>query len=592
MPTVSRRELTLAILWSILMALLTSGPYVVGHVEARGRYFSGLVSAVDDGNVYLQWIRQCAEGRLTLSNQYSAEGGEGRWVNLFMLSLGRAARLLHLTPPQVLGAARIISGCLCLVAFFLLAAALSPSPAFRWTALLLVSVGSGFGWLFEMLPPGTLPFEPIDYSTRWLYQPEAITFVTLLVNPLFAFSVALMCFALLFALRATDTGQLRWALAAGGCLLLLGNVHTYDLPVAHLTIVAWLVIAVATKRLRLGRALLLYATMLLMTLPSALWQWHTMQADPLYRAKADTETLSRPFWDYVLGHGLPWLLAAGGVVWLAFTRCSQRGRLAYLVPWAVIAGAVLYLPVPWQRKMAEGMQLPLCLLAAAFIVFALGEKVTRAYADPRVGESRLAAVAAFIVLLSMPSNVFFYADCLRHVRTNNADLAHVLMPPVYLEPGEYAAMRDLAVRGTERDVVLCSSTMGSHLPALTSCRVVAGHWGESVYVIPTASGGWRRQPFESYALPAVLRFYGPHATEVEQAATLLAFNVTYVFCGPAEENLHASPTAGAATGTARDALRRLPFLEEVYAADGVSLFRVRSSAEVLAFLRAPRGHDG
>ncbi|MBM3499760.1 MAG: hypothetical protein FJX74_13955, partial [Armatimonadetes bacterium] len=184
MPTVSRRELTLAILWSMFIVLLASVPYVAGQAQAGGRYFCGLVSAVDDGNVYLQWIRQCAEGSWTLSNQYSADEGRGLSVNLFFLGLGRAARLLHLTPPQVLGAARVLAGCLCLVAFFLLACAFSPSPAFRWTALFLVSLAGGFGWLCELLPPGALPFQPVDYSTRWLYQPETITFLSVLVNPL------------------------------------------------------------------------------------------------------------------------------------------------------------------------------------------------------------------------------------------------------------------------------------------------------------------------------------------------------------------------------------------------------------------------
>ena len=587
MPSVTRRELTLAILWSIFIVLITSGPYIVAQLEANGRYFSGVVSAVDDGNVYLQWIRQGTEGSWTLHNQYSAEEGTGRSLNVFLLALGRTARWLHLTPPQVFSAARVVSGCLCLVAFFVLASALSPSPAFRWTALLLVSLSSGFGWLMDMLGPGVAPFQPIDYGPRWLYQPEAITFVSILVNPLFAFSMALMCLSLLCALRCTDTGRLRWAFAGGLCLMVLGNVHTYDVPVVHLTIVAWLLIAVATKRLPVLRAALMYGIMLVMTLPPGLWQWHVMQSDPAYRAKAQTPTLSRPYIDYVLGYGVPWLLALIGIGWLAFAKSMQRRRLAYLIPWAVIASAAIYLPVPWQRKMAEGMHFPICLLAAATLAIALGDRLARRPGGPKAAEVRLFALTAFVVLIAMPSNVLFYSDCLRHVRTNNADLAHVMMPPVYLEPGEYAAMRELAARGTGRDVVLASSMMGNHIPALTPCRVVAGHWGESVYALPTAGGGWRRQPFESYAMPIVLRFFSPTGSDVEKAATLLAFNVTYVFSGPVENALYAARSASPSEGMADRALSALPFLQKVYSQDGVSLFRVAPPTEVLGFLHGP-----
>ena len=592
MPTVSRREITLATLWSVFIVLLTSGPYIAGQLEADGRYFSGLVSAVDDGNVYLQWIRQCAEGDWTLSNQYSADEGRGLSVNVFLLALGRTARLLHLTPPQVFGAARVIAGCLCLVAFYLLACSFSPSPAFRWTALLLVSLAGGLGWLIDLLPPGTVAFQPIDYGPRWLYQPEAITFVSILINPLFAFSMGLMCLSLFCALRGIDTGRTRWALIGGVCLLVLGNAHTYDLPVVHLTILAWFLIAVATKRLPFRRALLMYAVMFVMTLPPGLWQWHVMQSDPAYRAKTSTPTLSRPYLDYVLGQGVPWLLALIGVAWLALTKSVQRRRLAYLVPWAVIASAVIYLPVPWQRKMAEGMQFPLCLLAAVTVGIALGDWLARLCDSTKVAETRVFLAATFVVLLAMPSNVLFYADCLRHVRTNNADLAHVMMPPVYLEPAEYDAMQELAARCTDRDVVISSSMMGSHIPALTPCRVVAGHWGESVYVQPIVGGRWQRLGFESYAMPTVLRFFGPTSSEIEKAATLLAFNVTYVFCGPAENALYAYRSPSPAEGMADRALSELPFLKKVYSRDGVSLFRAAPPTEVLGYLQNPGTRNG
>jgi len=129
--------------------------------------------------------------------------------------------------------------------------------------------------------------------------------------------------------------------------------------------------------------------------------------------------------------------------------------------------------------------------------------------------------------------------------------------------------------------------MGNHNPALTPCRVVAGHWGESVYVLPVAGGGRQRQPFESYAMPVTLRFFSPTSTDVEKAATLLAFNVTYVFCGPVENALYAARSASPTEGMADGALSALPFLQKVCSQDGVSLFRVAPATEVLGFVRGP-----
>lgn len=585
MPTISRRELTLAIVWSVFVVSVTCAPYVVAQREANGRYFSGLISAVDDGNVYLQWIRQCQEGNWTLDNQYTAQETRAGPFNIFLFGLGRMARWLGLTPAEVFGVARVVCGCGCLVAFYLLAAAFSPTPAFRWTALMVVSLSSGFGWIVDMLPAGTVPFEPVDYGPRWLYQPEAVTFVSILINPLFAFSLALICLAFFCVLRAIDTHKLRWGVGAGVCSMLLASAHTYDLPVVHLTTGAWLLMAVYMRRVALRRAILIYGVMLVLTLPPACYQAYVMRSDPLFRAKADTPTLSRPYIDYALGHGLPWLLAVGGVVWLTFTKSVQRKRLAYLVPWAIIGSLLLYVPVPWQRKMAEGLHFPICLLAAAAIGLGVGDRLARRL-QPRGVEGRLFLISALVVLVSMPSNILFYADTFHNIRTNNADLAHVLMPPIYLQPAEYAAIQELATRGSSRDVILSSSTIGNYIPALTRCRVVAGHWGESVYVRPTAFGHWKREPFESYALPAVLRFFSPHCSLSERAATLLAFNVTYVFCGPAENALFNAARPSREGETLDEVLSTLPFLRKTFAVRDVSLFRVVYSDELISFLHS------
>ncbi len=314
MPTITRRELTIAIVWSLLMMLITSWPYVEGSVLAQGRYFCGLISAVDDGNAYLQWIRQVSDGSITNHNQYTTEPHEGLSFNCFLFGLGSLARVANLAPPQVFQIGRVLAGSFCLVSFFLLACTFSQDRAFRWISVALVSLGSGLGWLFYLSFGNGSPIHPIDYGAGWVYQPEAITFASLLINPLFAFSMGLICLSLVTAMRAIDTGRARWALAAGACLLLLANAHTYDIIGVHLTVIAWLAIAVATRRCTTWRALGHYAIMFAMTLPAVAYQWHVMDADPVYRAKADTETLSGPIGDYITGYGISWVLALGGII--------------------------------------------------------------------------------------------------------------------------------------------------------------------------------------------------------------------------------------------------------------------------------------
>jgi len=591
MPTVTRREITIAIVWSLLVMVVTCGPHIEGRRIAGDRYFSGLVSAVDDGNVYLQWIRQAAEGNWTLTNQYTTQEQSGLWFNALLLALGRTASLLNLTPAQVFHVARFIGGCLCLVSFFLLVAHLTPDRAVRWIALVLASLASGLGWLFMVLDRHHLAFaEPIDYG-RWVYQPEAITFLSLVLNPLFAFSLSLICLTLLCALRGLETGRLTWTAGAGMLLLVLGNIHTYDILVVNLTLVLWMILGALTQRWSWKRAAGHYAIILLLSAPSPAWQWHVMDADPVYRAKAETPTLAGPFLNYALGQGVPWLLALLGAGWALFSKSVERGRFVYVVVWAVVASLVIYAPVPSQRKLAEGMHFPICILAAVAVAKVLGGWMARHSRDGRSARSRLILATTLVLLASIPSNAMFYADCLEAVWTNNVGLMHVLMPPIYLQPGEMRAIEVLRADGTDQDVVMCSSMIGNHVPALTRCRVVAGHWAETLHLAP-AGGGFRRLPFEAYALPAVMGFFSSRATPAEKAQILLRFRATYVLCGPIEEAIYAS-SAGVppraperALLAASDELSALPYLEPVHEEDGVSLFRVTSQMALIEAITA------
>ena len=109
MPTITRRELTIAIVWSLLVMLITSWPYVEGSLGAGDRYFCGLISAVDDGNAYLQWIRQASDGAIANHNQYTTVEHEGLSFNAFLFALGRMARALRLSPAQAFQIGRIVA---------------------------------------------------------------------------------------------------------------------------------------------------------------------------------------------------------------------------------------------------------------------------------------------------------------------------------------------------------------------------------------------------------------------------------------------------------------------------------------------------
>ena len=63
------------------------------------------------------------------------------------------------------------------------------------------------------------PSAPVD-----MWQPEAITFLSIYLNPLFLAGLILMLWSVYYLTLAERFGKLRYAVYAGLCLLILGNV--------------------------------------------------------------------------------------------------------------------------------------------------------------------------------------------------------------------------------------------------------------------------------------------------------------------------------------------------------------------------------
>ena len=78
---------------------LTALPYHIAAREAGPeRVFSGFISGVDDGNVYLSWVRQAAEGRTLLRNPYTTLEQSPHFFSVFLVALGRVCAWTGITP--------------------------------------------------------------------------------------------------------------------------------------------------------------------------------------------------------------------------------------------------------------------------------------------------------------------------------------------------------------------------------------------------------------------------------------------------------------------------------------------------------------
>ncbi len=495
------------LLWALAVAFIVNLPYLLAWAwTPPGHRFMGHIFNPDEPNVYLAWIRQHAEGRILARDPFTTEGPQFGFFNLFLFALGVMSRLLRLDPIWLWHASRV-GGCFALLfAAHALARRLSEHPFFRRYALSLVVLSSGWGWLQAL----GFPLEATDYRPRLvgLITPETVNFLSLMINPLFSLSIALELWALSAWLDALRARRLRTALGCGLILLLLGNLHTYDLPVM------WLAIALHSLALCIWERSLLPVKLgmvaFLVSLPAAGGQALTFFNDPVFREKALTPTPVSPLPVLVATFGFLGIGAVAGSFWAARDR---RGLL--LLSWVISALVVSHLPLSFQRKALEGMQCALAFLTATAWTQLLLMVRGRGMRLTFVRSSALA-----FLILTAPSNVLFFADVLRNVRENNAVLRPALMPRFYLSEGQVEAAKFIEREKRFGDVALAVPTYANYLPRLAGITVFAGHWAETLrYAEKVGMVGW---------------VYDSDTPEAMRQAFLHAHRIRFVLYGPEE----------------------------------------------------------
>ncbi len=523
---------------AVVMAV-TIVPYAAAlYLGAPDQVFGGFIWGVDEGNAYMAWIRQASEGRVLLANQYTTEPQNPHFFNLFFSFCGAISAAADMPPIIVFRALRVIGGIFTLGSFYWLVSLLTADRWVRRSALGLCALGSGLGWLVVYAHEAgiDLGLRPIDVGVWWQVQPEAVTFLSAQLNPLFIISMGLMCLVMGYALIALETSSRPAAVLSGAVLLVLGNVHTYDIFPVHFALGLWIIFGLCTRRYRLKDAATTYAMIFLVALPAPLWSYWAANQDPAYMAKALTDTKTLGLVNYLVGYGLLGVLALVGLVAALrrptraddpATRPNQHHLLLFPALWILAHCIALVLPVSFQRKMIEGLHMPISMLAGVGVVF-LGRLLTRRpeqAGNQKLVRRQMAMVVIAAVALTVPSNMVFVAQCMENVRTNNEMLLEVLVPPIYMS-GDYAgAVRWLAGESQAGEVVFSSSLIGSHIPAHAPCTVYIGHWAETLQF--------------GRKLGDVMRFYAP-GSGVDRAATVRQLGLAYVMYGPYERMLGAA----------------------------------------------------
>jgi hypothetical protein len=501
----------------IALAILTTLPYLIAALRTPGAHvFTGVLTAYDDTFTYLAWIKQGADGHLLMCDLYTAEPQECEFFLPLWTILGFVARITGMQAAVIFHVARLFSSLLLLiVARSAARRILKPRARLRYS-LWMYAFSGGLGWLvYAFNNKNDLLNASVISGSADLDLPEAIAFRSAYAQVHFTLGAAMVSGAIILLFMALREKSARRAVIAGAIVSLLAVVHPYlIIVVGAVALVAFALWPWINKRDEgIAKLYLLPLRVALWfgvsSLPGIVYLFYLKQSNEVLQEWLRiTDTLSPSPIEYALGFGIITVLAVAGFSRLWNMR-SPYGRL-FLI-WIIAQSALLYAPVSFQRRLIEGLQLPLCIAASAAI-FSLTQRFARV---ERFKPFRATVLVSIILLASLTNVGFIAGQIIAPAQAIGAS------DPRRYAPADLIAALEWLNANAGCDEILFSSYMtGNIAPAITGMRVYLGHYGQTLR--------------SDEKQEEVRAFYTNSMTYEEARRRLVGQRVSYVIYGPFE----------------------------------------------------------
>jgi hypothetical protein len=493
--TISQRERQLVWIYAAVVMLITTLPYLAAWFNAGPDHvFSGFLVGNEDGNSYLGKMRLGARGEWSFTIFYTSEvHPEQPLTFLPYIVAGQIVGVFFgghdplLTPALIVmfHLMRIAFGLLMIVVTHRFIAYFVRRAGLRWLALVLATLGGGFGWLLFIVS---------ETPPEWLI-PEAFAFQILFGLPHLALARSLLLTGLLliFSTLRSDTTQnnltlrdVRVCLLAGACFIGVGLCVPFYLAILYCILgiwglTAWIMRGLRWRTFPLGlfwRCLIAGGV----TLPFFIYYALAFYVlNPVFTQWSAQNILRSPLpHHYLLAYfPIAALALIGGR--RAWRRADISMPHALLIGWVIVAPILVYLPINVQRRMSEAVIVPLAVLAVWGVqrVVALQRKRRN---GRRMRRHQLRRWYAALIGVCLISNLLLYVGACVAAGFNE-------FRPVFIPTPEARLLRWLDAHTSPTDVVLASSGtrgrypgfIGNFIPAYTDARSFIGHGPETLF---------------------------------------------------------------------------------------------------------------
>ncbi len=460
---------------TLLVLLLTLVPPTVGRaVGPQDRVHVGTFWYTGDFTQYLAAMHEGASGPSWLiRDHFSAEPHDPVFMYPLYVAIGKIAAASQLPTMSIFAACELLMRLTLPIAVYVFLSAFVRNVVERRLGFVLAVFSGGFViWLDlgRLLLSGEPGATTMDLTVAVPYV-EMLAFATLFAAPHIGLGLALTLLSVVCFLAACRGRQHAFHLLAGATLL-LGLVHPFNLPVLPCIFLAYGLLETLVHRHLAWRPLQGAALTGLVAAPFVLYNFATFTSTAFWSQTygAQQSMLSPPPWAFPIIFGIVFLLAPLGVYRLGKTWKPEQ-RL--LVTFVVVELAWMYVPVPYQRRFALGLQPALAAVAALGWPL-LRNGSLRLVERLKVPASRRSALAVRLALyplliLGVGDSLWAYSNVVVSAATNHPSRLY------FVGRDKYEASYWVAQHSTQDDVTAAEFLSSAVLGGLVPGAVVVGN---------------------------------------------------------------------------------------------------------------------
>jgi hypothetical protein len=481
--SIDKKEWRFIIILSIVVILLTTLPYLYGWYQTpEGHTYTGLHSLTPgDIHVYFSFMDQAREGNFISKDLYTGEPQARVLLNSFWSIEGLIGRVTGLSNILVFQLSRILLIPIFIFTLYLFSCLFFNKKVWRKISIIFLTFASGLGVTITIFLPDSV------YAKGWynwpldLWAPESNNLLTMFQSPHLIASTILIIFIMFLMFLAYEHNKLKYSVSAGVLALILFQFHPFHTPTIFAVLSTYILVKVIQDIKKYKDKSDIWfnyvkhsLVLAVVSFPSIFYWLLLQQFDFVTQLRVYQNVCLTPsLWVTAVSYGFVLLLAIYASYRIIRHYRSDNKHI-FLVVWFVIHFLMLYSPFLFQRRIMQGLQVPmtiLCVYGVYFLYEYLKKKLPKDKFEFFISNKHLAIIV--FILLFTSAGIY---NWIREIAVFTE-----VYPQLYVPDDKIAGYKWLKNNTNEDDVILTDLYNGNLIPGRIMRKVYVGHGVETLF---------------------------------------------------------------------------------------------------------------